>query len=133
MKNKTYVYFLLFVSIVLSCSQEKEPWVSLFDGKSLEHWEIRNGTADFQIIDSEIVDIHAHADTNLNYSAEIQKLVEQLNPKYREAFVLTKLSGRSIKETAKELKISESAAKVRVHRASKEIRKLIEDSFESYS
>ncbi len=49
------------------------------------------------------------------------RLLESLSSQHKEVLVLTKIIGFSIAETAKKLDISESAVKVRVHRA---IRKL---------
>lgn len=49
-----------------------------------------------------------------------------LNPQHREALTLTKIIGLSIAETAARLGISESAVKVRVHRAIRASRKILE-------
>ena len=51
------------------------------------------------------------------------RLLESLSTQHKEVLVLTKIIGFSIAETAEKLAISESAVKVRVHRA---IRKLQE-------
>jgi len=41
---------------VSSCKQKKtEPWVSLFDGQTLDGWEIKNGNASYTIINEEII------------------------------------------------------------------------------
>lgn len=45
------------------------------------------------------------------------RLLASLSPQHREVLVLTKIMGYSIAETAEKLGISESAVKVRVHRA----------------
>ena len=54
-------------------------------------------------------------------------LLEQLPEQHREILVLTKIIGYSIAETAGKLGISQSAAKVRVHRAIHKLRQLMED------
>lgn len=50
-----------------------------------------------------------------------------LSRQHREVLVLTKIIGFSIAETANELDISESAVKVRVHRAVGKLRKLMKE------
>lgn len=53
-------------------------------------------------------------------------LLERLPNPYREVLILTKIIGFSIAETASRLEISETAAKVRVHRAVHKLRRLLE-------
>lgn len=36
-------------------NQESSDWISLFDGKSLDGWEQKNGTATYEIVDGTIV------------------------------------------------------------------------------
>ncbi len=66
----------------------------------------------------------------LNLAEEVEALLPRLNPTVREAFRLTRLEGKSISEAARSLKIGESAVKVQVHRAGKELRKLIAEEFD---
>ncbi len=54
-------------------------------------------------------------------AAELQRGLATLSPKLRTAFVLFELEGLSIRETAQALEISESATKLRVHRARLEL------------
>ncbi|WP_248722452.1 DUF1080 domain-containing protein [Seonamhaeicola sp. ML3] len=46
---------LLLLSIVSSCKVEKSDFVPLFNGKDLEGWEVKNGTAPFTVEDGVIV------------------------------------------------------------------------------
>lgn len=55
------------------------------------------------------------------------RLIEGLPPNLREALTLTKIVGLSTAEAAGRLKISETALKVRVHRAIKRLRKMMEE------
>jgi RNA polymerase sigma-70 factor (ECF subfamily) len=54
------------------------------------------------------------------------RLLELLSEQHKEVLVLTKIIGFSIAETAEKLGISESAVKVRVHRAIRKLRQLLE-------
>jgi len=54
------------------------------------------------------------------------RLLESLSVQHREVLVLTKIIGFSIAETAERLGISESAVKVRVHRAVRKLQQLLE-------
>lgn len=54
-------------------------------------------------------------------------LFHSLSNQHREVLVLTKIIGFSIVETAEKLDISESAVKVRIHRAVGKLRKLMAD------
>ena len=54
-------------------------------------------------------------------------LLELLSDQHREVLVLTKIIGFSVAETADKLGISESAVKVRVHRAIRKLRQLLEN------
>ncbi len=65
------------------------------------------------------------ADTDIS-SAQLLAL---LPVQHREALLLTKLQGFSISEAASQLNISESAMKVRIHRALQKARKLLEAEF----
>jgi len=54
------------------------------------------------------------------------RLLESLSIQHREVLVLTKIIGFSIAETAERLGISESAVKVRVHRAVRKLQQQLE-------
>ncbi len=54
------------------------------------------------------------------------QLIADLAPDYREAITLTKIVGLSSAEAAARLNISESALKVRVHRALRRLRRMLE-------
>ena len=54
------------------------------------------------------------------------RLLELLSEQHREILLMTKIIGFSIAETAEKLEISESAVKVRVHRAIRKLRQLLE-------
>ena len=54
------------------------------------------------------------------------RLIDSLSPAYREAITLTKILGLSNAEAAAQLSISESAVKVRVHRAIVRLRRMLE-------
>lgn len=55
------------------------------------------------------------------------RLIDGLAPNLREAITLTKIVGLSTAEAAGRMKISETALKVRVHRAIKRLRKMMEE------
>ncbi len=55
-----------------------------------------------------------------------QGIFSGLQAQFREALVLTKVTGLTVKEAAEELGVSEAAMKVRVHRAVKALRKKLE-------
>lgn len=54
------------------------------------------------------------------------RLLESLSPQHKEVLILTKIIGFSIVETSEKLGISESAVKVRVHRAIRKLQQLLE-------
>jgi len=54
------------------------------------------------------------------------RLLESLSVQHREVLVLTKLIGFSVAETAEKLEISESLVKVRVHRAIRKLKQMME-------
>jgi RNA polymerase sigma-70 factor (ECF subfamily) len=54
------------------------------------------------------------------------RLLESLSVQYREVLILTKIIGFSITETAEKLGISESLVKVRVHRAIRKLKHMME-------
>jgi RNA polymerase sigma-70 factor (ECF subfamily) len=58
------------------------------------------------------------------------QLLSALPDKHREAIILTKLKGLSMREAANQLNISESAMKVRLHRALDASRQLLEAEFQ---
>lgn len=64
---------------------------------------------------------------NSQYELIADTLFAQLDPVHRDALIMTKLIGMSSAEAAEKLDISVSALKVRVHRAIKTVRKILEN------
>lgn len=61
------------------------------------------------------------------YSEQVLKsLLKKLPTTQREAIIKTKLEGKSLKEAAKELKVTEGALKVRTHRAISKMKRLFQ-------
>lgn len=79
--------------------------------------------------DSEDLLANVPSGASLDIPEAIRKLVPQIEEINREAFVLTKLRGLSVAETATKLQIGKSAVKVRVHRATKTLKRLIDEDF----
>lgn len=72
--------------------------------------------------------IHAQANSGqatLENRVVQGRLIASLSPPYREAITLTKIDGLSTAEAAAQLHISESALKVRVHRAIGRLQRLV--------
>ncbi|PLW70638.1 RNA polymerase subunit sigma-24 [Pseudohalioglobus lutimaris] len=72
------------------------------------------------------VEDHIAGDTPLESGMTAGRLISALSPRHREAIKLTKILGFTTAEAASRLAISESAMKVRVHRAVSSLRKLME-------
>ena len=74
-------------------------------------------------------EVLAQSNGQMAYPNEIAEgpLFRSLSSQHREVLVLTKVIGFSIAETAQKLHISESAVKVRVHRAIGKLRKLMKE------
>ena len=53
--KKHFVNFCLLSLFIASCVSQKSDFVSLFNGKNLDGWEIKNGTAPFTVEKGEIV------------------------------------------------------------------------------
>lgn len=70
--------------------------------------------------------VEAHASARLDLRA-LDAALKSLPDHYRSAVVLRDVYGLSIEEIAGELKISQTAAKVRVHRARKALRDMLFD------
>lgn len=65
-----------------------------------------------------------HIEEVLATESALNELLEALPEGQRDAIIKTKLEGKSLKEAAKELDITEAALKVRVHRAVGSMKKL---------
>jgi len=74
---------------------------------------------------SEILETHTDPERE-DSSFMSGRLLESLSAPYREAITLTKIIGLSTTEAATQLSISESALKVRTHRAIGKLRQLME-------
>ena len=57
--------------------------------------------------------------------AALEKALASLPPLYRDAVVLKDIYGYSIEEIASQLKVTETAAKVRIHRGRKKLKELV--------
>lgn len=66
------------------------------------------------------------ADTDLSSQLDSASLLGRLAPKEREAVTLTKLEGYSMAEAGRRCGVSEGAMKVRVHRALRSLKELLE-------
>lgn len=66
------------------------------------------------------------SDASLYAEVSGGRLIAALSPAHREAITLTKILGYTAAEAASRLEISESAMKVRIHRAIARLRKLME-------
>jgi len=64
--------------------------------------------------------------TDVSYALDSATLLRRLAPKEREAVQLTKLEGYSMAEAGQRCGVSEGAMKVRVHRALRSLKKLLE-------
>ncbi len=71
--------------------------------------------------------LEAHGNHGNHHEFSEGRLLESLSATNRQALVLTKIIGFSVSETAARLGISESAVKVRVHRAVSKLKRLLED------
>jgi RNA polymerase sigma-70 factor, ECF subfamily len=71
-------------------------------------------------------DIEAQTTSALDDSMAAGELLRCLSAEYRQAITLTKIIGMSNAEAAGQLSISESAMKVRVHRAIHQLKRLLE-------
>lgn len=62
---KKHFIGLLFLSLfAVSCTTEKSDFVDLFNGKNLDGWELRNGTAPFTVEDGVIVGTYTSGTPN---------------------------------------------------------------------
>ena len=55
MKLTNLTVIVLFTMLSVSCNQSQEPWVSLFDGQSLNGWEQLGGVAEYTVEDGAVV------------------------------------------------------------------------------
>ena len=89
-KNKLIFYaFSIGAFLCMSCKQEptdNTPWVSLFDGQSLEGWTQKGGTANYTVRDNSIVGSTVHdtpnsfLTTNKMYGDFIMELDYKVDP-----------------------------------------------------
>jgi len=75
--------------------------------------------------DELVLDFDAQFDGKVNCG----QILSELSDRHRQAIVLTKLEGLTMREAARYLKISESAMKVRVHRALHASRQLLDAKY----
>jgi len=61
------VFTILTLTLMVSCNQKPKdptPWVSLFDGKTLDGWTVKGGTAEYAVEDGAIVGKTKHNTPN---------------------------------------------------------------------
>ncbi len=66
------------------------------------------------------------AGTSMEDSIQVSQLLSDLEPKYRDALILTKLAGYSLLDAAARAGVSTTAMKTRVHRAIAQVRRRLE-------
>jgi RNA polymerase sigma-70 factor (ECF subfamily) len=89
---------------------------------ALRKQKVQQSTAQRYHADSDALSPVGHVEND----AMSGRLIDSLSVQHREAITLTKLLGLSTTEAAAQLSISESALKVRVHRATNKLRQLME-------
>lgn len=105
------------------------PWLfAIVRHKSIDTLRRQRSQQQLQQQHAREVLVHAQQDCSgaLDNSISQGRLMACLSPRYRDALTLTKLIGLSNAEAAAHLCISESAVKVRVHRAIASLRRLLE-------
>lgn len=102
------------------------PWLfAIIRHKSIDAIRRQRVRRDHQA-DQCVIDESADNGTPLEDGVSSGQLIQALSPSHREAIKLTKILGFTTAEAASRLSISESAMKVRVHRATSNLRKLME-------
>jgi hypothetical protein len=66
MKKQTFILFA-FLGLTFSTFAQKEKWTSLFDGKTLNGWNQKNGKAKFAVENGEIVGYTVLNTTNSSF------------------------------------------------------------------
>ncbi len=79
-----------------------------------------------EVREREAGDAIEHGQSDLDGEITRGQLLQMLTPPFRQAIVLTKIIGCSNAEAARQLQISETAVKVRVHRGIARLRTLLE-------
>jgi len=79
------------------------------------------------VIIADIKPLPEHVLTQKEMRERINRTLADMSPKLSEAFILYEINGLTMKETATVLGISESAAKLRVHRARLLLQKALTD------
>lgn len=105
------------------------PWLfAIVRHKAIDTLRRQNSHKNLLDSQREEQSIHAQATApgSLENDAVEGLLLDSLSPQQREALTLTKINGLTIAEAATQLSISESALKVRVHRAIARLRRLVE-------
>ncbi len=101
-------------------SRPFRPWFfAIVRHKSIDHLRrYYNNAKHVEYSIDESLDELAHSTSDkIDEKMTSEAILNQLPDNQRQAVVLTKLEGKSIKEASAELNVSESALKVRVHRA----------------
>lgn len=97
------------------CHRKFRPWFfAIVKNKAIDHLRKQQS---FEKNRRETVATQEQTLEQLERSLTQGQLINALNPDYRKAITLTKILGFSHAEAAQQLCISESAVKVRVHRA----------------
>lgn len=119
-----------------------------FEGRaSVKNWAYRiasnvaidflrkSGRANFEELGphEDVSDLDVEDDLVLDEMNDcVRQVIDTLPPDYRAALVLFNLEGKSVAETAQILDISESAAKVRVHRGKLRLREALDQECDFY-
>ncbi len=112
-------------------SKSLKPWFfTIVRNKITDQLRKNRKNQSREVLESDWETIQGDNQNEINFPKELESLLPKLNPINLEAFKLTQLENKSILEASRLLKIGESAVKVRAHRATKELKKLIKEEFE---
>lgn len=102
------------------------PWMfAIVRHKAIDELRRRGTRGRFEVREEEGAGTAA-PDAEPGAGLEVAGVLHALEPKYREALVLTKLEGRELADAARLVGISATAMKSRVHRAIRQVRRILE-------
>ena len=106
------------------------PWFfTIAKHKVTDQFRTANKRKSREVLDANYNMVESENLASFNLDKAVRRLLSSITSTYADTFRLTKIEGKSIAETAKILKISESAVKVRAYRATKEVKALIKKDF----
>jgi len=126
--QEVYIKVMHNMDKISNASNVRSYLLRMADNAVTDHYRSKDGTSSNEVDDDVLMaEEYDYPDASLQLAdCCLRPMIEQLEPIYRDALIMTELNGLSQKQYADEAGISVTNVKIRVHRAKQKLKEIIQ-------